>query len=563
MKLSFSGFSKSQKYYAFFKMSVIFTIFILFFYNISKIYYYLTNENEINEDGKLSNNLLNYPFYRGFANYSIKYKHLNNNDDVFYTIKYFKKKFYQNLFLKSEIELKNENYPGKNGNAVNIKHGDDQNEYYWKEYHKYEFNVLASDQIPLNREIPNKLLDKCYQFKYPKNLPKASIIIVFHNEALSTLLRTIYTAYTRSPSYLIKEFILVDDASNLEKYPHLDFVLENELYKYPNVRLVRQKKRIGLTKAKIIGSRLAKGQVLIFLDSHCECHDGWIEPLLYGIYLNSRIAITPVIFVIKYQDFSINPQIIDFANIGIFNFKMDFNWKNVPLDPHMIFKSPTMAGGLFAIDRDFFFESGAYDDGMGFWGGENLEMSFRLWTCAEGIYINSCSLVGHVFRDKSPHYLPSDSIIINKIRVAEVWLDEYKDIFYQYYPSKKFSDFGNIQSRLDLRKKLNCKSFQWYLDNVATMVKQPDTNPYGKGAIKNRATINSCFDSYDKIGPLNYVTCHNNGGNQHFEYNHDNEIRSSKYCLDNMGKKVGNKVEMNECHSSKGNQEWFHKPVII
>lgn len=151
---------------------------------------------------------------------------------------------------------------------------------------------------------------------------------------------------------------------------------------------------LGLIRARLAGARAATGDVLVFLDAHCEGVVGWMEPLLTRIKESRTSVLVPIIDVIDAKDFHYSVNGYKHFQVGGFTWNGHFDWINISKkEKQRILReckqeaeicptySPTMAGGLFAIDRKYFWEIGSYDEEMDGWGGENLEMSFRIWQC--------------------------------------------------------------------------------------------------------------------------------------------------------------------------------------
>uniref|UniRef100_A0A8C4PXR3 Polypeptide N-acetylgalactosaminyltransferase n=1 Tax=Eptatretus burgeri TaxID=7764 RepID=A0A8C4PXR3_EPTBU len=452
--------------------------------------------------------------------------------------------------------------PGQFGNAVNLSPAElEESKRRWTEG---SFNVLANERIPLDRALPEARPPGCANLRVNVDLPSVSIVICFIEETWSTLLRTVHSVLNRSPPHLISEIILVDDASTKA---HLGTKLDAYLAKFDKVRILRLKKRHGLIRARLKGSANTTGDVLLFLDSHIECGVGWLEPLLERIHSNRRIVPCPVIDVINEK--TMQYQFANHFLRGVFEWPLNFRWRAVP--PETVtklglkyedpFNCPVMAGGLFAIDRKYFYELGTYDPGLEVWGGENIELSFKVWMCGGAIEVVPCSRVGHIYRSENPYSFPGgDKLAIierNLRRVAEVWMDEHIDTFYaagyrRLLPN--VHELEGLQEQHALHRRLQCKPFSWYLENVYPDLDAPAVRAGGQ--IQNFGS-KMCLTFTENN--LHLTQCSTNlttEKSQQFEYSWWGQVRQKGHCV--VRAKMSSALMMANCTRGNPKQSWLH-----
>ncbi|KAA0724476.1 putative polypeptide N-acetylgalactosaminyltransferase 8 [Triplophysa tibetana] len=438
-----------------------------------------------------------------------------------------------------------------------------------KLFQDYGYNVFLSNRLPINRSIPDTRHQKCAEKIYPKDLPNISVVLIYLNEALSIIQRAIRSIIDRTPPHLLKEIILVDDySSNADLKSGLDEYINLIHKEKPGMlKKVRHKRQMGLAKARISGWEAATGQVIAILDAHIEVHKQWAEPLLARIKADRTIVLSPVFDKVLFDTLEVLPyqpaaHAFDWALWCMYeSFRPEWYTLNDPSEPG---KSPSVMGILVA-DRQFLGEIGVLDEGMTIYGGENVELGIRVWLCGGSVEVVPCSKIAHIERAHKP-YSPdlSKPMIRNALRVAEIWMDEYKsnvNIAWNLPFKDHGIDIGDVTERKKLREKLHCKPFKWYLENVYPLL---DTweDITGYGALKNDLQKDLCIDQGPVPGSVPIVYgCHYYGP-QNCYLNRNGEIyiggiKSHKYnsnrCLMDSGS--GSTPTLNDCKNGF-NMQW-------
>ena len=161
--------------------------------------------------------------------------------------------------------------------------------------------------------------------------------------------------------------------------------------------------------------------------------------------------------------------------------------------------------------------------------------------CGGRVVTVVCSRVGHVFKN-FPYKFDGDReeiVTKNLMRVTETWMDGYRKYYYaaaRVYDFKRGEftkeELTSLSERIELRKRLQCQSFEWFMHNIVPDIETPpmDAIYYGEiSSLKTQACWESTNDYY--IG-MNYICYeHKIIPNNYFHINRAGMLKLRDKCV--------------------------------
>jgi glycosyltransferase involved in cell wall biosynthesis len=321
-----------------------------------------------------------------------------------------------------------------------------------------------------------------------------TVIVTALNEPY--LDRTLETLFAETPE--LSEVIVVDDAS--------DPPIKSERSR---VRVLRNQQRSGLIRGRQLALEAARPGIVISLDAHVMVHPGWLRPILDELRRQPAGIVIPTTCTLDPESWVARRGTVAKTS---WRWNLDFYW----CYDDGTSETPGFAGHCFAFRRDWLLSVGGFDEAMIQWGGENLDVALLAWLSGASVRLARESLVAHWFRSRFSNYSVSGSAVLrNKARVAEVWLDEWRDEFYRAVRKRPGSiATGDLTKRLRNRIRVQRRPFEWFLERfqpeLTVIYGLRNAFPGSKVAIVGAGPSLDDFDldrlrQYDLVIGLNYV----------------------------------------------------------
>ena len=392
----------------------------------------------------------------------------------------------------------------------------------------------------------------------PRSMKTISVVLPCASEGL-LMVKTVRSFYENTPTTVLKEIIVVDDGSRppIEDLWPADDADPSGVKGIPiegfdplpkpghwrrikeKTQFIRHEKTMGLMASRSDGANAARGDIVALMDCHVKPDKYWYVPIISEISENYKRVAVPSITVL-------NPDTwLETRSQGMsqcyFTWDSEFKWytdrNQADGDNFLV---PMMSGGLLAMSRRWWHESGGYDPEMIGFGGENIEQSLRIWLCGGEIVSVKDSYIAHMWRSSDRkstqrHYkVPQGSVIENKWRAASSWLDNFaaKTLTFPKFARFRQHPALNLTYSERIKKRLNCNSFDWYIDKFSNIFIDAGIMPQTVFQIQSRKSPAMCLERTGSVlghsaianGPLLMAPCNAKSRLQLFHFANQNKF---------------------------------------
>jgi len=231
-----------------------------------------------------------------------------------------------------------------------------------------------------------------------KSPPRITAVVISRNEGKELRL-TVESFDDTLPAG--SEILVVDDGST-------DRSIERLKLKPRRIRL-KQVNNYGVARARNLGARIGKGDLVVWADAHIRLPEGWWKPLA-EIVENPRVgAAAPAIG-------HLHSGMQTGYGLQFKGPSLEVGWLVDRAGPP--FPSPVLPGCCFAMRRDVFEATGGWDEGMVSRGNVDNEGCVRFWLLGYDLMIAPEVVVRHLFRDVSPFPVGWAGFLFNRLRLA-------------------------------------------------------------------------------------------------------------------------------------------------
>ena len=221
---------------------------------------------------------------------------------------------------------------------------------------------------------------------------------------------TLDSIYNYVDLELLKDIVIVDDASDKEDYKFL----ENHLLK-DKIKLIKNEYRKGPSYSRNKGAENALWEILIFLDSHMYC---------YNLDLQKLKSLRSYIdkWALQWTIWDLSNKQVKWQVYKIKNYLLNSTW-DVPKKEEDIVETPAIAGWFTIISKDIFEKIWWFNSKFNSWGVEDIEISFRLWTFGYNMYYTKKVWVAHYFKKSFNYDVDAKDVFYNKYLTYKIYFE--------------------------------------------------------------------------------------------------------------------------------------------